>query len=250
MTFLTTNSLVGGAIGSAVTIANSDDNGAGTQFSTVAGNVVYGAETPGGGRSLLLTQGSTAGQSKIRWAGAAIGENVTAGMTRYVRMYIFLTAYPPGNELIVQWRDAAVPSNAAALRLETNGKVSIMESDGDIVATTANPIPLNKMIRVEFKVVFNATGGSAEARFHWRDGTHLHGYNSKTVSATITAASMNSLGTADEVSIGLASSVANYSMRMFAPAVSDIGWVGPLECPTVYVLTGGVLTPQPYSLIA
>ena len=227
----------GDAPGATVTVLNSDDNGSGNAFSGVVGDVKYLASRPGTGRGVTLT--ATAAQAKVRWSGSDVLGAIASGAIRYDRTYRRIAAYPSAPILINQWRDAVVPGNSAQIRLKSDGFVEVMDSTGAVVATSSSAIPLNKIIRIESKVTFSATTGQVEVRFYWNDGVDFHGYNSKTPSMTmITAATINTRGTADEANYGIATSIPAYSMEMYGLAVSDTGWIGPFDCPTKYVFLG------------
>ena len=231
------NLFKGGAPGATVTVLNSDDNGSGNAFSGVVGDVKYLAPRPGTGRGATLT--ATAAQAKVRWSGSDVLGTIASGNVRYDRSYRRIAAYPSAPILLNQWRDAVVPGNSAQIRLKSDGFIDILDSAGTISSTSSSAIPLNKVIRIESKVTFSASVGQIEVRFYWNDGVDFHGYNSKIPSMTmVTAATINTRGTADEVNYGIASSNPSYSMEMYGLAVSDTGWIGPFDCPTKYILLG------------
>lgn len=149
-----------------------------------------------GSLAAKLSTGATAGAEAMTWT-TAFG----AQTDHYGRVYLYMTANPAASPRII--RVANVGTLAAGLSISTVGKIQLLNSPAAVVATSTNAITLNAWVRIEFHFIHSATVGQLEAKlFNTADST--------TVTETLTtAASLNTLASADRIAFGINTSQAN-----------------------------------------
>ena len=96
-------------------------------------------------------------------ASAFLGFNTTGwGLTQYFRMYVYLPSAASGTQIdLIQSRDTA---NRFRLRITPSNKVAVINGTSNVGQSTAS-ITFDAWVRVEMKVVVDASAGSMEARF-------------------------------------------------------------------------------------
>ncbi len=124
---------------------------AGTGSLTYDNTHIYGT------RAAKLTAGSTSTTAILQWSSATLGSISDA----FGRFYIYMTANPGNINNEIQFRSTGTVR--ARIRINTTGKLELINSLNAVVATSTNSVALNQFNRVEFHVTFSATVGFFEA---------------------------------------------------------------------------------------
>jgi hypothetical protein len=133
-------------------------------------------------------------------------------------MYVYLPSAASGTQIdLIQSRDTA---NRFRLRITPTSKVAVVNGTSNVGQSTAS-ITFDAWVRVELKVVVDASAGSMEARFYLGDST--------TAVETVLVTALNT-GTVEPTSVRLALPIAVANIPTFYfddLAGSNVGWVGP-----------------------
>lgn len=210
-TVLFSNSFDGGTNGTAITTANSG-GASGNAFSTVDGGVFDSTHAHSGALS-----GKCAGGNQDLWF-----DDATTSVTSYIRFYLYVTAYPSGNNAIRLCTFSAYNDNGycGIVYLQSNGTIGFAPGSTESASfATAVPVTKNQWVRVEAKLVVKST---AEVRlFNTADST--------TADSDVSGAS----STSDSAQCGeWRFGIRNDGSGTFTAWVDDLavaydGWIGP-----------------------
>ena len=131
------NTAAGGTDTTVATQGSGGNTGgaSGDYFTSVVGNVTFSDDHPGFGTLGYRCNQAVAGQAKVTWGTSQVG-TLGDGATAYTRHYTYVTAYPNTNSLILQARGAA--GNAYSLRLQTDGKLVLLDASSIPVETSGS----------------------------------------------------------------------------------------------------------------
>lgn len=130
----------------------------------------------------------------------------------YGRIYLYFTANPAARAQVVVVRGVVSGNLSAAVRVETDGKLNLLDSAGNVAgqSTAGKEIALNQWIRVEYRFVHASATGYLECKL-------FNSADSASPTETITtAANLNTLGDAawgDDLRFGMGN--ANASVGPF-----------------------------------
>ena len=206
-----------------ITVANSDDGSAGNAFDLVqiggVGVGVYDAARAAHGTlSARITLDGTNG-GFLEWD-ASMGTQTEI----FGRVYIYRTATPADDQWLITCRDGS--TTAALFRWSTTGKIDVFDSPLSSPATSTNNVPLNQWVRIEWRLLCNATTGIAEAKmFNLDDSSPIE---------TITKSSANTLTQVTQVHIGQFAALASGSdFWLDDMLINNTGYPGPAGTPPV-----------------
>ena len=204
-----------------ITLANSDDGGAGNAFNVVvfgAGSAVFDtARAAHGTRSARLTAASPGTPIYLGWQVATVGTRTEI----FGRAYIYKTAHPSGNQYPILFLDGA--SNRCGLIYWGNDgslfvfNQSLGVSDGGTVGWQ-----LNAWNRVEFRLVCGTTTGSLEARLYAGDSTTLLDVASISNTDTLTSVAQVLVGDSSGATASNVTWVDDVQVNL-------TGWPGPVS---------------------
>jgi hypothetical protein len=195
---------------------------AGTALTT--SNTSYTSITTGSGGSATAVSDGVQGSAGRITVGAAsttarFSESHTARGEMWARFYFRVGSYPPSTKTIADIKDNAAGSRAE-LRIDATGRV-VLRNQSTAVDTSIASVPTNVWNRVDWWWD-QSGGGTQEARL-FLDGNR-HGAIDAYDEALVGAASG---GTSDEMSKGILTGTANWSIEFDDDAIDDADWCGP-----------------------
>lgn len=179
-----------GISGNTITTADTGDADAFDLVTIAAGGSAKydNAQAALGSLSAKLVQAATPGALNLAWS-TAFGVSTD----HYGRLYIYRTANPGATVALV------VPFNggsfASRIYLFTNGKISISDSTGAALATSAAALPLNAWSRIEWHIVHNTSTGSVECRIFSDPFSPIP-------TETLSVTGRNTLASANKIQVG------------------------------------------------
>jgi epidermal growth factor receptor substrate 15 len=203
-------------------------DGASTKFNTVTDNnanggslTIDGTHPARGTRGLKVVTGTSAGQA-VAWGSGTITDTST---TVSFRVYLYLTANPPSTLTFARWQSSGGTA-LGRVALSTAGLLLLQDAGGTTRFTFASAVPLNGLIRVEGKLVSNASTGSWEVKYFAGDSTSA--IDDQTVS------SINTNGAAAQIftTASIVAMTSSYTFWIDEVAVSDVNaFIGPSTTP-------------------
>jgi hypothetical protein len=144
-----------GVLGATVGIGEA---GSGSPWDAVVGTptITYDNAHAYGRMAYKVAGGASAQQ--LVWTSASVG----TAAELWGRFYLWSSAAPSATTGILRFTVGG--SQAARLRYEAAGTLSIADGGNSPEVTTANPIPTGQWIRVEWHIQFIATGATVELR--------------------------------------------------------------------------------------
>ena len=126
--------------------------------------------------SCQVTTSGTAAQSFAQWSASLTGTSIA---TAWVRIYLYLTAYPAsGSWRLVQWNNGGTLCGALQLMFNPLGFVRTINTSSATVSTSGIPLPLNQWNRIEAFLTAGAGTGSSECRLYTTgEDSALNAYN-------------------------------------------------------------------------
>lgn len=221
---LLTNSADGGTLGATVSAANSG-GASGNAFDSVVGTptITFDNTHSLGPFAYKVIGGASAQQMVWSTAQGTIAQ-------QYGRLYLYTTGNPSGVTGIVRWLVGG--AQAARLRLETTGALTISDAGNAAEITTTNAIALNQWIRIEWHVVFVASNATIEIKL-------FNNADSATPTETVTSTTAAGLGVnCDTTQLGSFNS-STWTGWMDAIEINDTGYPGPLVRPPFRPLVAG-----------
>ena len=175
-----------------------------------------------GSLSCKLATGGTAAQAFVFWSTQLTGSSVA---TAWVRIYLYLTAYPAsGAWRLCQWN--AGGTLAAALQVNSTGTVRSINTSSATILTSALTLPLNQWNRIEAFCTGSASAGQVEFRLYTTSPDEALGsYDEIQTSST----TQNTAGAITQVRFGQAAgALASYGpLWMDDVGASDTAYLGP-----------------------
>ncbi|MER6892029.1 hypothetical protein, partial [Streptomyces halstedii] len=213
------NGADGGTQGLTVTPANSG-GASGNAWNAVAGtpNIVYDGAHARGALAYKLDVAAATTPHQVVWTSASMG----AVTQLYGRLYLWTAAHPVTNRLgLVRFMNGA--SQAARLILQTDGTLQLTDAGNAAELNTTTPIATGQWVRVEWRVVFVATGAAVEVR--------LFNDADSTVATQVVSGTASGIGAAcDSVQIGayLNGLASSWTAWLDSIELNDTGFPGPL----------------------
>ncbi|WP_433234012.1 hypothetical protein [Actinomadura nitritigenes] len=206
------NGAEGGPLGATVSTANSG-GASGNPFDLFAGTptITYDNTHALGTQSYKVVAGASAQQ--MAWSSASVG--TVAEM--WWRIYLWSSAAPSGVTGIIRWTIGG--SQAARLRYETDGTLTLSDSGNAAEIATASAFPTGEWARIEGHIQFVATGAAVELRTY-------HGDSATPIEAV--TGSAGGIGVnCDQISFG-SFNAATWTGWMDGINANDNGFKGPL----------------------
>ena len=169
---------------------------------------------------LQVGGGNSSGRCVATGAGTGIASGpIAATDAPYLRFYYFSTNRHSTYAPIARFSSAGAPRGE--MRLGPTGQLQLRDSNlASFLVTTAEMIPLNEWVRVEWH--YDNTAGTQRLRVF--SGTRLHSLSPSYDSGTLAAPSS---GTVAGIGIGCLLNTAVLTAYFDEIAVSATGWVGP-----------------------
>lgn len=199
-----------------ITVANSALNG--TAFTSVTGSPAGNTFTYDGTGQALVTLGVTAGEAYGTWDSTVLGTQVQ----RFIRLDPTFTSVSPGGSIrLVRLLSGTTLRSVA--QLSTTGRLQILNSAGTTIATGTIAVPTSQKIRVELRVVGDATVGEVELRW-WSDWT-----STGPPTEVLHAVNANTGGAIDQIRAGHSGvQQSNFTYTFDTLTVSNNGWTAEL----------------------
>lgn len=227
------NNAEGGTINDdPLTVANSG-GASGTAVDNVVGDIRFNNIPPVpmiGSWCYKLSQ-PTAAQSKFQW-------NASSGVLTefWWREYRVITSAPAGNLILLQSRglnSSGITGNSGGSRIAADMNLTIFDSTstGRYVGTT--PLPLNKLIRLEYHIIHSETVGHIESWLYWDDGISGHGPHSNVPSLSLgnMTDNWNLRLNSNEHNAGIMTSTTGNLHYLDDVVLSTTGKIGPADVP-------------------
>jgi hypothetical protein len=163
MTFVY-NSAEGAANTTVVSLANSDDNSAGSAIDVVSGNPTYSSTWANHGSLSFKCSATSGNASLIGWDSTVGGSLVTASAAKTFRCYFRFPAAPSATCEVVQVRNGA---NGGAIQLRTDRKLNIVDDASTIQLTTAAALTVDTTYRLEYRVKKGTGAGDGTIEFKY-----------------------------------------------------------------------------------
>lgn len=177
-----------------------------------------------GKRSLKISTGpTTAASNTLGWQANTLG----APTVLYAQIYAYFPANPAANVTIMRFTQGGTANLIASVLLMTTGKLRINDSAGTQLVSTVGTVPLAGWVRIQVRITWGATTGSAELRMF--SGANLE---STTPTETVTSTAvgvMTGSGVVDNIRAGNTNALVNvgpYYLLDFE--VRDTGYPDPL----------------------
>ncbi|MDN3356079.1 hypothetical protein [Actinomadura sp. DC4] len=209
----------GQAAGTAITTGNSG-GGAGRAWSSVVGTCTYDTARAHGGARAAKIDMAAGTTSQLRWLDGAD----QAGTTGYARCYVYLTALPSQNLSVLYFTDH-LNAFLLRLRIRATGTVDLIDGANQVMATTTAAVATGQWVRLEAKVVCNATTGSGELRLY-------NAADSATATETLTSTAAWNTGSTKPGGSrfgGLTSTAASDVFWIDDVASDPTNWIGPSQ---------------------
>jgi len=194
---------------------------AGTALTT--SNTGYTSITTGsGGSATAIADGVQGSAGRITVGATSTTARFTEGYTArgelWARFYFRIGSYPSATKTIADIKDNAAGSRAD-LRIDATGRV-VLRNQSVAVDTSIGAVPANVWNRVDWH--WNQTGAAQEARLFF--GGNLHN-SVGSYDEALTGAAAG--GTSDEMTKGVLTGTANWSVEFDDDAIDDADWCGP-----------------------
>lgn len=222
------NSANAGTQGVTVTSGSGGNSAStGDYFTAIVGEVTFDSSHAAESMGIKCAQ-AVSGQAKVTWGSVQVG-SITSGYV-FTRHYLWITAAPSVNLLILQNRGAA--ANTSLLRLTTGRTVDLLNQNSQVsFSSGAVTLPLQQMIRVETRTLVHATAGRLEARFFWADGsgkTEHSAVGSPALTIGDDVTDVPTRGTLDEVHFGMMTAATGNTHYIDEIGVRTTDWWGPI----------------------
>lgn len=162
------NSFEGGTDGTNISVGNSG-GGSGDAFSNINrtnGTLIYSADVSAHGALGMKVVTFTSGNEPYaRYTG--LGSLTTSV---YIRFYLYFTSIP-GTGCYVASFLSTTPAFCASVRLNTTGKISMLNAAGTAVSTSTYTLPINTWHRIEVRCLPSTTVGEIEWKVFLGDST-------------------------------------------------------------------------------
>lgn len=157
------NTAAGAASGTAVTIANSDDNSAGHALDiSTSGTRQYSNAYKRSGATSFKCEGTSGNTSILGWDSTVGGSLTVASPAKTFRFYFWIVAAPSATCEIVQVRNSG---NGGAVQLRTDRKLNIVDDAAGLQFTTTTVLTTLTMYRGEYRVEKGTGAGDGTIEF-------------------------------------------------------------------------------------
>jgi hypothetical protein len=191
----TVNTFNNSADEATITTSNTFDSG--DAFTSING-LVNGAEMKyddahavGSGKSLRISTGTTAATPYVSWSSAALGTQPQL----HESVYVWFDSIPTTTIRLMEFRDSASNRNGNVDIVGGTGFVRTTGNSGTS-ATSTTAIATGQWIRIDAKVVANATAGTVEAKL-------FNTASSSIPTATVTKTGVPTLGDVAGIRLGI-----------------------------------------------
>lgn len=172
-----------------------------------------------GSKSLKLNFGGSPVTGGVNWTEATITASPT---TAYLRFYFKIGTLPSANARLVVFGNAGGGSLLGAVVLQTDGKISLLDSTVTTRATSTTVLTTGQWCRLEVKLVSDAAVGSMDVRLFVGSNNE-----SSTPDETVSYASQNTNGSAIRwVNVGSTNAVASLVLWVDSIEYNDFNWPG------------------------
>ncbi|GAA3957742.1 hypothetical protein GCM10023085_45320 [Actinomadura viridis] len=222
------NSAEGGTNGATVSAANSG-GASGNPFDSTVGTptITFDNTQALGALSYRVVAGASAQQ--VAWTSASHGTQAET----WGRFYLWSSSAPSGVTGIVRWVTGG--SQAARLRYESTGVLTLSDAGNAAEIATAAAIPTGQWVRIEWHIQFVASGAVVELRTYNSPDSTTPSENLSTVAAGLGV-------NCDTVQFGSFNS-ATWTGWLDGLQVNNTGWPGPITrrtAPLIEPRTAGV----------
>lgn len=157
------NTAEGAASGTTVSLANSDDNGAGAALDvSSSGTRQYSNAYKRSGATSFKCEGTSGNTSILGWDSTVGGSLTVASAAKTFRCYFWIVAAPSATCEVVQVRNAG---NGGAVQLRTDRKLNIVDDAATIKYTTTTVLTTLTMYRLEYRVKKGTGSGDGTIEF-------------------------------------------------------------------------------------
>jgi hypothetical protein len=208
------NGAEGGTEDATVTTANSG-GASGDAWDAVVGTptITFDNEHALGTRAYKVTAAASAQQ--MAWTSTSHG---TRAQT-WGRVYLWSNGHPSGVTGIIRWVTGG--SQAARLRYESTGVLTLSDAGNAAEFATAAAIPTGQWVRIEWHIVFVNSGATVELRTY-------NSADSTTPTENLSTGAAAGIGVnCDRVEFGSLNS-ATWTGWMDGIQANDTGWPGPI----------------------
>jgi hypothetical protein len=170
MTFVSNNA-EGASSGTSVTLANSDDNGAGSALDiSSSGTRQYSNTWAHSGSTSFKCEGTSGNTAILGWDSTVGGSLVTASAAKTFRCYFRFPAAPSASCDIVQIRNTG---SGGGIQLHTDRKLNITDDAGTVKFTTTAALAVDTVYRLEVRYKHGAStsDGTIEFKYFAGDST-------------------------------------------------------------------------------
>jgi len=170
MTFVSNNA-EGASSGTSVTLANSDDNGAGSALDiSSSGTRQYSNTWAHSGSTSFKCEGTSGNTAILGWDSTVGGSLVTASAAKTFRCYFRFPAAPSATVAVVQIRNAG---GGGDIQLRTDRKLNITDDAGTVKFTTTAALAVDTVYRLEIRYKHGAStsDGTIEFKYFAGDST-------------------------------------------------------------------------------
>lgn len=219
MSLTITNNAKGGTHGTAITYGNTGEisGEAWDYFVVGAGTSITFVNAPSRGGMAYEFKTTTSGQ-------VFVGQDLPFLDTVYIRFFLYLTSYTSGAR-VCHLNDTIAPQWSIGIR--TDGRLSIRDSATTQMSISTLPVPLNRWVRIEARVVCSATTGASTVRLYTEPDSPYPAEN------IVSTASFNTKPGTDnfrQARFGVIdTSLANYTCYMDGFAITDNAYPGPAD---------------------
>ncbi len=157
------NNAEGAASGTTVSLANSDDNGAGIALDvSSSGTRQYSNTYKRSGATSFKCEGTSGNTAILGWDSTVGGSAVSASGAKTFRAYFWIVASPSATCEIVQVRNSG---NGGAVQLRTDRKLNIVDDAATVKFTTTTVLSTLTMYRLEYRVKKGTGSGDGTIEF-------------------------------------------------------------------------------------